>query len=256
MGKIVLELSGFFLSLMGLVASLICTVLPFWEVSVMDNKTLKSFSRMRGLWMECIPMVDGLFTCKAFGAILDLPNYVQVSRILMVISLALSTFGLVLAVIGMKCTVWMQGFKSSKRRMVGSAGCFVLVAGFLTLVSVSWSAHRVISTYFTPRRPGVLKLELGECIYLGIFAELASIMGGSLLVSSFCQWKECRGRRDDFPYVVTNYPHVTKDVVPLAYPSHVQQMESPVRIERAETLPRSSVWSYKAVKPTIESIYV
>ncbi|XP_057676581.1 claudin-4-like [Corythoichthys intestinalis] len=252
---VVMEIIGFFLGLVGILASLICTVLPFWEVSA-DIDTLKSFGKMRGLWMECTPKVNGVFACKPYDAILHLAIYVQVSRALMVISLALSTLGLAFAVFGMKCTICLKGPGALKRNLAGVAGCFFLAAGLMTLVPVSWTAKNVISAFHVHDTPAAAKLELGDCIYLGIFAALASIMGGSLLVVSFCKCRDCGGRDDCSPYRLTYYPRAAGDiVVPLVQHPPVLQMGRCGVIDGAQTLTQSCSESDKGVKP-MGSAYV
>ncbi|XP_077597590.1 claudin-14-like [Stigmatopora nigra] len=189
-----LELAGFFLGLLGLLGSLVSTVLPYWENTAhVGSNIVTASGTVKGLWMECVTQSTGAFQCETFNSILALSSDLQASRALMVVSLVLSTLGLAIAVLGMQCTVCLEESAEVKKRVAGVAGCFFLAAGFMTLVPVSWTTNKVIQNFYNPNLPATLKFDLGDCLYLGIISALLSIMGGVMLSASFCEGQEGGG---------------------------------------------------------------
>uniref|UniRef100_A0A3Q2XRV0 Claudin 2 n=1 Tax=Hippocampus comes TaxID=109280 RepID=A0A3Q2XRV0_HIPCM len=163
-----LELVGFFLGLLGLLGSLVSTALPFWENTAhVGSNIVTASGSVKGLWMECVHQSTGAFQCETYNSILALSSDLQASRALMVVSLVLSTLGLAIAVLGMQCTVCLEGSGELKKRVAGVGGCFFLAAGFMTLVPVSWTTNKVIQNFYSPSVPATLKFELGDCLYLG-----------------------------------------------------------------------------------------
>ncbi|KAM9781085.1 claudin-2 [Syngnathus typhle] len=210
MASAALELMGFFLGLLGLLGSLVSTVLPFWENTAhIGSNIVTASGSTKGLWMECVHQSTGAFQCETYNSILALSSDLQTSRALMVVSLVLSTLGLAVAVLGMQCTVCLEGSGELKKRVAGVGGCFFLVAGFMTLVPVSWSTNRVIRNFYNPSVPATLKFELGDCLYLGIVSAVLSMLGGSMLAMSFCEGQDDRGGRHRMgrPYGGGGYPY-------------------------------------------------
>ncbi|XP_057676579.1 claudin-9-like [Corythoichthys intestinalis] len=214
MASAALELAGFFLGLLGLLGSLVSTVLPYWENTAhVGSNIVTASGTVKGLWMECVHQSTGAFQCETFNSILALSTDLQASRALMVVSLVLSTLGLIIAVLGMQCTVCLEESGELKKRVAGAGGCFLLTAGFMTLVPVSWTTNKVIQNFYNPNMPATLKFELGDCLYLGIVSAFLSILGGGMLAASFCEGQEGgggRGRRHGggYPYPVGGLPAV------------------------------------------------
>lgn len=204
MASAALELMGFFLGLLGMLGTLVSTVLPYWQISAhIGSNIVTAVANMRGLWMECVYQSTGTFQCETYNSMLALPSDLQASRALMVISLVLSVFAIALAVLGMQCTLCLEGSGSVKSRVAGTAGSLFLVAGFLALIPVSWTTHEVVQTFYRPTLPDSMKYELGECLYIGLASALISILGGGMLcVSCFEMQEGGRGRRHGrgYPY--------------------------------------------------------
>ncbi|XP_019727180.1 claudin-9-like [Hippocampus comes] len=236
-----LELVGFFLGLIGLLGTLVTTVLPYWEVSVdIDTKFLGVMdTNMNGLWMKCFNKVNGAIMCEMHKAFLMLPYDVQVSRVLMLGSLGLSLVGLLVAVVGMQCTVWLERSLVLKRRVAGMSGCFLLVAGLASLVPVSMSASNVIRNFNMVA--ATLKYVPGSCLYLGITSAVVSILGGGMLAASFYEGQECGGRRGAYTYKGDG-----SGDIPLAVARNTGTLQMGVN-SRGQTLVRSGAGSYVGV---------
>ncbi|CAL8363388.1 unnamed protein product [Lota lota] len=183
-----LELTGFFLGLLGLLGTLAATVLPYWRMSAhVGSNIVTAVESMRGLWMECVYQSTGAFQCETYNSMLALPSDLQASRALMVISVVLSVLAVAVATLGMQCTVCLEGTASVKTRVAGAGGTLFFVAGFLALIPVSWTTHEVVQTFYQPSVHNSMKFELGQSLYLGLASALLSLLGGALLCTSFCQ---------------------------------------------------------------------
>lgn len=204
MASAALELMGFFLGLLGMLGTLVATVLPYWRISAhVGSNIVTVVMNMRGLWMECVYQSTGAFQCETFNSMLALPADLQASRALMVVSVLLSVLGVAVATPGMQCTLCLEGSGAAKSRVAGAGGGLFLSAGFLSLVPVAWTTHEVVQTFHSPTVPAGMKYELGECLYLGLASALISMLGGGLLgVSCWEEHEGGRGRRrgGGYPY--------------------------------------------------------
>lgn len=206
MASAALELMGFFLGLFGMLGTLVATVLPYWQISAhIGSNIVTAVANMRGLWMECVYQSTGAFQCETYNSMLALPSDLQASRALMVISLVLSILGIAVAVLGMQCTLCLEGSGAVKSRVAGTGGGMFLAAGFLSLIPVAWTTHEVVQTFYRPNLPSSMKFELGECLYIGLASALISMLGGGMLCVSCCEAQDGgRGRRHGggYPYPV------------------------------------------------------
>lgn len=206
MASLALELMGFFLGLLGMLGTLVATVLPYWQISAhIGSNIVTVVANMRGLWMECVYQSTGAFQCETYNSMLALPADLQASRALMVISVVLSVLAIGMASLGMQCTLCLENAGTVKSRVAGAGGVLFLAAGFLSLVPVSWTTHEVVQSFYSPNIPAGMKYELGECLYLGLASALISMLGGGLLSVSCCVEEEGgRGRRHGlgYPYPV------------------------------------------------------
>ncbi|XP_070997754.1 claudin-2 isoform X2 [Oncorhynchus clarkii lewisi] len=194
MASAALELMGFFMGLLGMLGTLVSTVLPYWRTSAhIGPNIVTAVANMKGLWMECVYQSTGAFQCETYNSMLALPSDLQASRALMVVSVVFSVLAVVISTVGMQCTICMEG-STAKGRVAGTGGGLFLTAGFLALIPVSWTTHEVVQTFYQANLPNSLKYELGDCLYVGLAAALLSMLGGGLLCVSCCE-KADGGRR-------------------------------------------------------------
>ncbi|XP_047462194.1 claudin-2 [Mugil cephalus] len=245
MASAALELMGFFMGLAGMLGTLVATVLPYWQISAhIGSNIVTAVLNMRGLWMECVYQSTGAFQCETYNSMLALPADMQASRALMVISLVLSIFAIFLAVLGMQCTVCLDGTGTVKSRVAGAGGGMFLTAGFLSLIPVSWTTHEVVQTFYRPNIPASMKFELGECLYVGLASALVSMLGGIMLCVSCCEGEDGgRGRRLGGGYP---YPAVVAMTGPgtrttsQTYRNPIQQARGVHTASKGQTLIRST----------------
>ncbi|KFO86965.1 Claudin-19, partial [Buceros rhinoceros silvestris] len=111
---------------------------------------------------------------------LCLAAHIQTSRALMVISLLLGFFGIIVSVVGMKCTKVGEEDPVTKSRIAVAGGVLFILSGLCTLAAVSLYATQVTYEFFREST-------------IPINASL-TVLGGSLLCCS-CPTKDRRGQQ-------------------------------------------------------------
>lgn len=186
MASTAVQLLGFLLSFLGMVGTLVTTILPHWQRKAhVGTNILTAVSYLKGLWMECVWQTTGIYQCQMYRSMLALPRDLQAARALMVISCLLSGVAVACAVIGMKCTRCAKD-TPAKAVMATTGGALFLLAGLFCLVPVSWTTHNIVQDFFNPLLHSSLKYELGQALYLGFISSSFSLIGGTLLCLS-CQ---------------------------------------------------------------------
>lgn len=213
MATAAVELMGFFLGILGMIGSLVSTLLPYWEISShIGPNIVTAVTNMKGLWMACVYQSTGAFQCETFSTILGLSTDLQVGRAMMVISVIMSVFACAVSSIGMQCTVCMDG-STAKAKVAGAGGCFFLIAGLLSLIPISWKTNEVVQTFYSYNVPDSMKYEIGDCLYVGIASSLMSMLGGMLLsMSCYSDVDARRGFRrytGGYPYPERKGKHST-----------------------------------------------
>ncbi|NWV49501.1 CLD14 protein, partial [Daphoenositta chrysoptera] len=188
-----LELLGFSLSLLGLIGTLIATILPHWWRSAhVGTNIITAVSYVRGLWMECVWHSTGVYQCQAHRSQLALPADLRAARAMMVLSCLLAVLAAGAAVVGMRCTHCAEG-SPAKASIAGSGGIGFVAAGLLCLVPVSWSTNDVVMDFYHPTLPAGMKYEIGQALYLGFVSSALTMLGGALLCAS------CLDKEPPFP---------------------------------------------------------
>ncbi|KAL3970891.1 cathepsin L [Sarotherodon galilaeus] len=160
MASIGLQILGVGLAVLGWIGNILICMLPLWKVSAfIGNNIVVAQTIWEGLWMSCVVQSTGQMQCKVYDSLLALPPDLQAARAMIVISILFSLFGLLLSVVGGKCTTCV-GDKMAKARVAISAGFFFILSGALCLVT---------------------RRELGACLYVGWGAAGLLLIGGSLL---------------------------------------------------------------------------
>uniref|UniRef100_A0A8C5S2R5 Claudin n=1 Tax=Laticauda laticaudata TaxID=8630 RepID=A0A8C5S2R5_LATLA len=158
-----LQLLGFVLALLGLIANLTATILPQWRVSSFaDGSIITAQSYYLGLWMECVWQSTGQLQCKVYDSILALGAAMQATRALMVLSIVMGVIAIGIATMGMKCTHCGDDNKVTKARIAMTGGIIFLVAGLCSLVACSWSANQIVQDFYNPLSPMNKSMEASE----------------------------------------------------------------------------------------------
>ncbi|XP_005998524.1 claudin-14 [Latimeria chalumnae] len=194
MASMAVQLLGFFISLIGLIGTLVTTVLPHWHRTAhIGSNIIMALAYVKGLWMECVWHSTGIYQCQVHRSQLALPRDLQAARAMMLISCVLSIIASVLSVVGMKCTQCAQG-SSAKNLIAVSGGICFMLAGIMCLIPVSWSTNDVIKDFYNPVLPSGMKFEIGQALYVGFISASLSIIGGAFLCFS------CNENTNSTPY--------------------------------------------------------
>lgn len=181
MASLGLQILGVGLAVLGWIGNILICMLPLWKVSAfIGNNIVVAQTIWEGLWMSCVVQSTGQMQCKVYDSLLALPPDLQAARAMIVISILFSLFGLLLSVVGGKCTTCV-GDKMAKARVAISAGFFFILSGALCLVTVSLPANTIIKDFYNPMVPDAQRRELGACLYVGWGAAGLLLIGGSLL---------------------------------------------------------------------------
>lgn len=191
MASLGLQILGVSLAVLGWIGNILICMLPMWKVSAfIGNNIVVAQTIWEGLWMNCVVQSTGQMQCKMYESLLALPPELQAARAMIVIAILLSLFGVLLSVVGGKCTTCIDD-KGAKARVAISAGIFFILSGLLCMVIVSFFAHSVIKDFYDPLVPVSHRRELGPCLYLGWGASGLLLVGGALL-SCQCPPREDR----------------------------------------------------------------
>ncbi|XP_072210527.1 claudin-19 [Excalfactoria chinensis] len=189
------ELAGYLAALGGWVAALAAAALPQWrQSSYAGDAIITAVGLHEGLWMSCAAQSTGQVQCRLHDSLLSLDVHIQTSRALMVISLLLGFFGIIVSVVGMKCTKVGEEDPVTKSRIAVAGGVLFILCGLCTLAAVSLYATQVTYEFFSANTPINARYEFGSALFVGWGAASLTVLGGSLLCCS-CPAKERQGQQ-------------------------------------------------------------
>ncbi|KFO35500.1 Claudin-4 [Fukomys damarensis] len=184
MASMGLQVLGIALAVLGWLGAILSCALPMWRVSAfIGSNIVTAQTNWEGLWMNCVVQSTGQMQCK------DL----QAARALMVVCIIVAALGLLLSVVGGKCTNCLEDDTTKAKTMIG-AGVVFLLASLLVMVPVSWTANNVIRDFYSPLVASGQKREMGASLYIGWAASGMLLLGGALLCCN------CPPRAQDKPY--------------------------------------------------------
>ncbi|XP_044210841.1 claudin-3-like [Thunnus albacares] len=161
-----LEILGVTLAVLGWILAIVSCVLPMWRVSAyIGVNIITAQTTWEGIWMSCVVQSTGHMQCKIFDSMLALSGDLQAARALTVISLVVGTVGILVAMMGAKCTNCVEEETAKARVMIVAGSAFIL-ASLTQLIPVSWSAHTIIMEFYNPvliksRRRRLFSMSIG-----------------------------------------------------------------------------------------------
>ncbi|KAM4566906.1 claudin-3-like [Odontesthes bonariensis] len=179
-----LEMLGVALAFLGWISAVVSCALPMWRVSAFIGMNIVTAQMTwEGIWMNCVVQSTGQMQCKTHDSMLALSADLQAARALSIISIVVGIVGLLVAIMGAKCTNCVDEEAAKARVMIAAGGAFIL-ASLTQIIPVSWSAHTIIAEFYNPGIPEAQKREIGAALYLGWAAAAFLLIGGSILCSS------------------------------------------------------------------------
>lgn len=184
-----LEIVGIAFGFLGLILAIVTCALPMWKVTAFVGANIITAQTIwEGLWMNCVTQSTGQMQCKMYDSMLALTSDMQASRAMMIISIILGVLGIMISIVGAKCTNCIED-EASKAKVIIISGIFFVLAGLLVLIPVSWSANVIIRNFYNPMLINPQKREIGASLYIGWGAAALLLIGGAMLCSR-CPPKE------------------------------------------------------------------
>lgn len=211
--SVAVETFGFFSSALGLLMLGVTLANSYWRVSTIHGNVITTNTVFENLWYSCATDSLGVSNCWDFPSMLALSGYIQACRALMITAIVFGSLGLLLGMVGLRCTSIGNVDPPRKAKIAAIAGALHMLAGTCGMVAISWYAYNITSTFFNPHYAGT-KYELGPALYLGWSASLLSLLGGMCLCSACCSAaKEAQTLRVRLPYKASSVvlPPATPD---------------------------------------------
>ncbi|KAF3814029.1 hypothetical protein GH733_018061 [Mirounga leonina] len=178
MASMGLQVMGIALAVLGWLGAILSCALPMWRVTAfIGSNIVTSQTIWEGLWMNCVVQSTGQMQCKVYDSLLALPQDLQAARALMVICIIVAVLGVLLSVVGGKCTNCVED-ESAKAKTMIVAGVVFLLAGLLVMVPASWTANTIIRDFYNPLVASGQKREMGASLYIGWAASGLLLLGG------------------------------------------------------------------------------
>ncbi|OCT77326.1 claudin-23 [Xenopus laevis] len=166
---------GMVLAPCGLVLNLTSTVAPAWrQLSQQVNKPTDKVQR-QGIWDICDETVTSQSkTCGIPNIEYFALQVVQVARALMITSLVVTTLGIVVASLGVRC--WQD---EPHNLLAGIGGIVIFLSGVLSLIPVSWYNNVMFGS------DSGSTIQVDYALVLGYLGSCFEIIGGFSLALSF-----------------------------------------------------------------------
>ncbi|XP_042343506.1 putative claudin-24 [Plectropomus leopardus] len=198
----IMQRTALFVTFGGLVTSLTTAFLPLWKTMNSDLNEVENW--FSGLWLTCLYTEEVGIQCKAYDSIMGLPMDLQISRVLVSVSIGTGGLALLAAFPGLEGVEMCVGRPGLKRRLLILSGVMSWVSGLTTLAPVSLVAYTTVVDFWNEGFPDVMpRWEYGEAMFSGWFGGLALVIGGTLFFVAVCM-----GDYDQRPPSVPNSPQV------------------------------------------------
>nr|XP_057935468.1 claudin-8-like [Doryrhamphus excisus] len=211
------EIAAMCIGLVGLIGAAATTGMPMWKVTAFIGENIIVMeTRWEGLWMNCYRQGNIRMQCKVYDSLLFLPPELQAARGLMCCSVALSGLGLMVAMLGLRCTTCFRGNERAKNVILSVAGGMQLLACVCVFIPVSWTGHVIIRDFYNPLLIDAQRRELGEALYIG-WVTGAVLFSSALLFICSRQASDKRSKGLYHPENSLGYEATLRKPVPMMY---------------------------------------
>ncbi|XP_053502591.1 claudin-11a [Ictalurus furcatus] len=175
MASACLQLSGFFLSVLGWICVIISTSTSDWVILCKYSmNTCRKMDELqtKGLWEQCV-ISTALYHCYSLNQILELPVYIQTCRALMISACILGLPAAALLLSSMPCIHLGDDSVNDKNKRSVIGGILMLIVAMFSLVSTVWfpvGAHQELRL-----------MSFGFSLYSGWVGGALSLLGGCIL---------------------------------------------------------------------------
>ncbi|XP_077601095.1 claudin-24-like [Stigmatopora nigra] len=174
-----------FVTFGGLVTTLITTFLPLWKTMNSDLNEMENW--YSGLWHMCLYTEEVGVQCKSYDSMLALPLDLQISRVLMLVSVFTGGLALLVALPGLDGLRVCLDRCGKRRRFLILGGVLSWVSGITALAPVSVVAYTTVVEFWDKGFPDVMpRWEYGEAMFSGWFGGLALLIGGTFFFIAVC----------------------------------------------------------------------
>ncbi|XP_018954990.2 claudin-4-like [Cyprinus carpio] len=185
------QILGICLATLGFLGTIIVCGLPNWKVTAFIGPNIVTAHKfMKCLLKNTVHKHTKNKHLKVYDSLLALPQDLQGARALVIIAIIAGVFGIILSIVGGKCTNFVDD-EVSKAKVAIASGVIFIIAGLLVLIPVCWTANTIIRDFYNPLLLDSQRRELGESLYIGWASAGLLFVGGGLLCSS------CPPREDD-----------------------------------------------------------
>ncbi|XP_033829060.1 putative claudin-24 [Periophthalmus magnuspinnatus] len=179
----IMQRTALFVTFGGFVTSLMTMFIPFWKTMNSDLNEMENW--FSGLFHMCLYTEEVGIQCKAYESILALPMDLQISRVLMSVSIGTGAFAIVMAFLGLEgVEIFQPGLK---RGLLIFSGVLTWISGLTTLAPISIVAYTTVVEFWDEGFPDVMpRWEYGEAMFSGWFGGFALVIGGTLFFIAVC----------------------------------------------------------------------
>ncbi|XP_072851953.2 claudin-18 isoform X2 [Pogona vitticeps] len=187
---------GFVVSLLGVAGIIASTCMDQWSTQDLYNNPVTAVFNYQGLWRTCVRESSGFTECRSYYTILGLPAMFQAVRALMIVGIVLGAFGLLVAIISLKCLRMGNMEDSAKGKMTLTAGIMCIVGGLCAICGVSVFANMLVTNFWMSTagmyQQGMMqtlttRYTFGAALFVGWVAGGLALVGGIMLCIA------CRG---------------------------------------------------------------
>lgn len=192
---------GWFVGVLAFIGILLTLASKEWQKNnaATSGGVVNGIFAYEGLWVRCVSSLPGQFQCDQFDdSFLALPASLQAERAMMVLASICAFAGVVAGALGMDCITAMGDATSRSKVYTGrSGGGFMVLAGLLTLASVSWYAAGVVQEFNKQVALGATFVyEFGSALYVGWISSILALISGIILLCCNCGAVE---EADEYP---------------------------------------------------------
>ncbi|XP_077340658.1 claudin-8-like [Lithobates pipiens] len=200
------QIFGIICGAIGMIITLIITIMPQWRISVLaENNGLANgridgqwISRWDGLWTTCVSQSRMPLQCSSYESQVSLTTDLKAGRVLMVFCVLMTFVACIFSLVAILLTRCNKEGLQTKHCMRLTAGILYIISAVLIIIPVAWTSSNILRKYYDAAVcRGAVRIEMGEALFLAWPAIVFILIGGIIM----CWRYDCRCRNDSCGYV-------------------------------------------------------